>query len=216
MPSSVRPLAVSVVAAAAFAFADVGRAEERVCVEEVADVCLKYELRASPSPSPAANAEAALGLDRGARRQVQRKLAGAGHYSGAIDGVFGRGTRAAIRNWQASRGKISTGYLTSEDIAVLSSSRPSETPASQDKGFYQGKPVVAIGVPDGSAYDLSPDQWLRFDRPSGYCTVWKSRNSEIEYKGETGFTYMRARSTDLRVRITRIKKGEFVWGYRCS
>ena len=55
--------------------------------------------------------EAALGLDREARRRVQQGLAAAGFSPGPADGVFGPGTRAAIRRWQTSRGASGTAYL---------------------------------------------------------------------------------------------------------
>ena len=49
--------------------------------------------------------EAALGLDRAMRRRAQQGLAAAAFSPGPADGVFGSGTRAAIRRWQASRGR---------------------------------------------------------------------------------------------------------------
>ena len=55
--------------------------------------------------------EAALVPDRTARRRVQQRLAAAGFSPGPADGVFGPGTRSAIRRWQASRGTAATGYL---------------------------------------------------------------------------------------------------------
>ena len=64
-------------------------------------------------------AEAALGLDRPARRLIQQGLAAAGFSPGPADGVFGRGTRAAIRSWQASRGAAATGYLDAAGATAL-------------------------------------------------------------------------------------------------
>ena len=58
-----------------------------------------------------ATVEAALELDREARRLVQRGLAAAGLDPGPPDGVFGPATRAAIRAWQRSRGGVPSGYL---------------------------------------------------------------------------------------------------------
>ena len=55
--------------------------------------------------------EAALGLDRAARRRIQQRLAAAGFSPGPADGVFGPATRAAIRGWQAVLGTVVTGYL---------------------------------------------------------------------------------------------------------
>ena len=55
--------------------------------------------------------EETLGLDRTARRQIQEGLRSAGFDPGGADGLFGPRTRAAIRNWQLSRGGRATGYL---------------------------------------------------------------------------------------------------------
>ena len=63
--------------------------------------------------------ETALGLDRAARRQVQQGLAAAGFSPGPVDAVFGPGTRAAIRRWQASRGAVATVYLDAAGARAL-------------------------------------------------------------------------------------------------
>ena len=55
--------------------------------------------------------EEGLALDRAARRQIQLGLRSAGFDPGGADGLFGPRTRAAIRNWQSSRGGRQTGYL---------------------------------------------------------------------------------------------------------
>lgn len=66
-----------------------------------------------------AAAEAALGLDRNDRRRVQQDLTSLGHDTRGIDGVFGPGTRAAIRAWQAEAGYPPTGYLTGAEVEAL-------------------------------------------------------------------------------------------------
>ena len=65
---------------------------------------------AVPEDHPAA-VEAALGLDREARRAIQRGLLAEGVDPGVVDGLFGPNTRGAIRQWQAERGALVTGYL---------------------------------------------------------------------------------------------------------
>ena len=40
-------------------------------------------------------------------------------YKSTIDGDFGKGTRAAISNWQISIDKDGTGYLTKKQIKLL-------------------------------------------------------------------------------------------------
>ena len=63
--------------------------------------------------------EEGLGLDRGARQQIQRGLESAGFDPGGADGLFGPRTRAAIRRWQTSRGSRATGYLDGASVAAL-------------------------------------------------------------------------------------------------
>ncbi len=69
--------------------------------------------------SDAAVVEAALGLDRAERRRVQQGLTAAGFNPGLADGLFGEGTRSALRGWQASRGEAATGYLDAESAKTL-------------------------------------------------------------------------------------------------
>ena len=71
-----------------------------------------------PVLSPAA-AEEALGLSRAARRVIQEGLLAAGFDPGVADGLFGAGTRAALREWQAARGAGATGYLDAAAAAAL-------------------------------------------------------------------------------------------------
>ena len=72
-----------------------------------------------PAVAEAAAAEAALGLDRRARRMIQEGLAPGGFDLGGADGVFGPGTRAALRAWQRERKEAATGYLTRASAAEL-------------------------------------------------------------------------------------------------
>lgn len=67
----------------------------------------------------ARTAEAALGLTRADRREVQRWLAALGHYEQGIDGIFGRGTRGAIAAWQERAGVVPTGYLDRAGLARM-------------------------------------------------------------------------------------------------
>jgi len=55
--------------------------------------------------------EAALGLSRNERRAIQRDLSILGYDPRGIDGIFGRGTRAAIRAWQGANSVATTGFL---------------------------------------------------------------------------------------------------------
>jgi peptidoglycan hydrolase-like protein with peptidoglycan-binding domain len=73
---------------------------------------------ADPAAEQAA-AEAALGLDADGRREVQRFLTILGFDTRGIDGIFGRGTRGAIRAWQQANGFEATGFLTARQLLLL-------------------------------------------------------------------------------------------------
>ncbi len=73
--------------------------------------------RDSETPRAARASEARL--TREERMELQRALQWAGHYKGGIDGAFGRGTRAAMRAWQAQKGLPATGILTTAQRRAL-------------------------------------------------------------------------------------------------
>jgi peptidoglycan hydrolase-like protein with peptidoglycan-binding domain len=53
------------------------------------------------------------------RRQIQEALRRLDYYRGPVDGVLGRGTRAAIRRFQQRIGAQTTGRLTAEQANLL-------------------------------------------------------------------------------------------------
>lgn len=63
--------------------------------------------------------EAALNLTRDERRAIQRDLTILGYEPRGIDGVFGAGTRAALRLWQANNRFDSSGFLNREQILSM-------------------------------------------------------------------------------------------------
>jgi peptidoglycan hydrolase-like protein with peptidoglycan-binding domain len=65
--------------------------------------------------------EAALNLSRDERRAIQRDLTLLGRDTRGIDGIFGPGTRGAIRNWQRANAVPDTGYLDRDQIFQLAS-----------------------------------------------------------------------------------------------
>jgi peptidoglycan hydrolase-like protein with peptidoglycan-binding domain len=72
-----------------------------------------------PQISKAEQVEQGLNLTRSDRRNVQRDLALLGFDPGGIDGIFGRGTRAAIADWQRDSGVRESGYLNLQQIRLL-------------------------------------------------------------------------------------------------
>lgn len=78
---------------------------------------------AAPAPAAAAPAAPAMpdeaAMSEADRRRVQAALAQRGLYRGSADGLFGAGTRAAIRRFQAEIGADATGTLTSAQATRL-------------------------------------------------------------------------------------------------
>ncbi|SPJ23396.1 peptidoglycan-binding domain-containing protein [Palleronia abyssalis] len=95
--------------------------------------------RQSQSPEEQlASAEEALGLGRDARQAVQRDLSVLGYDTRGIDGIFGSGTRGAIRGWQQSRGFEPTGYLTQAQVDALDAqgAERREAQRAQDEALW--------------------------------------------------------------------------------
>ncbi len=63
--------------------------------------------------------EVPLSLEQ--RQAAQRALNSLGFKAGAVDGVIGAGTRAAIRNWQRARSLPADGYLSPGMVVLLES-----------------------------------------------------------------------------------------------
>ena len=73
----------------------------------------------APPAQSAEETEAALGLTRAERKLVQRSLAALEFDVGVADGMFGRRTRAAIVDYQKSKGLVASGYLDAEITRTL-------------------------------------------------------------------------------------------------
>src|SRR5437868_6789139 len=73
-----------------------------------------------------------LGLDKGQRRDVQRRLTGLG-FDTKVSGKFDEATRSVIRRWQAARNYPSTGYLNQLQHKALLSEIVSTRVASSDE-----------------------------------------------------------------------------------
>jgi len=79
--------------------------------------------------------EAGLNLTRNERRAIQRNLTLLGFNTRGVDGIFGPGSRGAIRNWQQENGYAQTSFLTTEQINRLdaqASRRAAEIEAEEE------------------------------------------------------------------------------------
>ena len=78
-------------------------------------------------------AEDQIGLDRGQRRDVQRRLTALG-FDTRVNGKFDEQTRAVITRWQAARGYPRTGFLNTLQLKALQSEIVATRVASSDDG----------------------------------------------------------------------------------
>jgi uncharacterized caspase-like protein len=97
-----------------------------------------------------------IGLDKGQRRDVQRRLTGLG-FDTKVTGIFNESTRSVITRWQAARGYPKSGYLNklqhkallSEIVATTqASSSDDEKPARRRSGGGNGGHRSGGGGPD--------------------------------------------------------------------
>ena len=81
-----------------------------------------------------------ISLDKGQRRDVQRRLTGLG-FDTKVTGKFDDSTRAVIKRWQAARGYPSTGFLNKlQHMALLSEIvATTEAGASDDTGNHPSR-----------------------------------------------------------------------------
>ena len=87
----------------------------------LAAICAAFLVFAAPAQGLAEDF-----LSKNDRRLVQQSLTQSGYNTRGVDGVFGKGTRRAIRDWQATNGYRSTGRLTEAQFnAIIGSSRAS-------------------------------------------------------------------------------------------
>lgn len=75
------------------------------------------EIIDTETPQQARASERALSLD--VKKQLQVALREQGFYSGAIDGIYGRGTRGSMSRWQEANGLEPTGVLTTVQREAL-------------------------------------------------------------------------------------------------
>ncbi|MCG2628321.1 caspase family protein [Bradyrhizobium sp. WYCCWR 13023] len=90
-----------------------------------------------------------IGLDKGQRRDVQRRLTGLG-FDTKVTGAFSDETRSVLKRWQAARGYPSTGFLNKlQHKALLSEIVATTTTASEDspKPTRRAAPAQAQSAP---------------------------------------------------------------------
>lgn len=106
-------------------------------------------------------------LDRDQRKDLQTALKWAGFYTSAIDGAYGRGTRASMRAWQNANNADPTGVLTTTQRATLLASYNAVLDGMDLTLFRDDASGIEMLVPTGVvAFTEYEPPFVRFD-PKG-------------------------------------------------
>ncbi len=106
-------------------------------------------------------------LTRDEKRELQVALQWAGFYRAAIDGAYGRGTRAAMRQWQTANNHEATGILTSGQRVELLAAYNSILEGMDLQLVRDDAAGIEIQIPTGVvAFSEYEPPFARFD-PKG-------------------------------------------------
>jgi outer membrane protein assembly factor BamD (BamD/ComL family) len=154
--------------------------------------------------------ESALGLSRNQKRDIQRDLAVLSYYTNAIDGLFGPGSRGAIRGWQQANGLPVTGYLDASQIQRLSDQgdvRRAQVQA-QDRAYWQqtgggnneaGMRAYLDRYPHGEFAELARERIAAMEEA-------RAEQADSDYWNQTGRGIDEA---GLRAYLQRYPNGQF-------
>jgi S1-C subfamily serine protease len=106
-------------------------------------------------------------LIRQEREALQIALQWAGYYNAAIDGAFGRGTRASMSDWQAANGYETTGVLTTAQRAELFRQYNAVLEGMDIQSVRDTQAGISIDLPLGAvAFDRYDSPFAHFE-PTG-------------------------------------------------
>lgn len=143
----------------------------------------------SPGDLTAAQVEARLGITVAQRVSIQRELTRLGHPTYGADGVWGRNTRSAISSWQRDRGDKVSGYVTEEQLRLLSRGTavtpPTEDPSSDSLTAVQTEAALRLSRAQRIAiqrqltaigYDAGVADGLWGSRTRAAISAWQRAN----------------------------------------
>ena len=120
-------------------------------------------------------------LDDAARLDLQRAMQWFGIYAGKIDGSFGKGTRAAMADWQGQNGHDQTGILTTAQRADLTAAWQGERAALGILTVTEKEAGITIDLPMGLVeFDGYEPPFVRYRAKgnSGYQVLLISRRGD--------------------------------------
>lgn len=120
-------------------------------------------------------------LEKADRLDIQRAMQFFGTYAGKIDGSFGKGTRAAMATWQATRGFAETGVLTTFQRATLLGDWKAETAALGLQTVTEEEAGIVIDLPMGLiTFDRYSPPFVTYSEKdgSGYQVLLISRQGD--------------------------------------
>ncbi len=102
-----------------------------------------------PDESPREARASESRLSRDEKKDLQSWLQWAGFYNSAIDGAFGRGTRASMSAWQAANGHETTGVLSTGQRAQLKAQYDAVLEGLDLRAFTSLEAGVEVLIPTG-------------------------------------------------------------------
>ena len=129
------------------------------------------------APQDPAASEAGLDLDRSTRRLIQQGLRNEGFDPGMPDGLFGPRTRAAIREWQQSRGASPTGYVTGAEAELLRTAAMPPRAAADSSPPPHAEPAVEPGASSVAAPPASTAEAASNPAPTILATEADPQNA---------------------------------------
>ncbi len=131
------------------------------------------------APQDPAASEAGLDLDRSTRRLIQQGLRNEGFAPGMPDGLFGPRTRAAIREWQQSRGASPTGYVTGAEAELLRTAAMPPPAAADSSPPPPAEPAVEPGASSVAAPPASTAEAASNPAPTAVSTEADPQNAAV-------------------------------------
>ena len=83
--------------------------------------------RPAQAQASSASVEAAIGLTRAQRVEIQQQLTSLGYPNGVADGLWGSNTRGSIKRWQTANKLSPTGYVTAQEVRLIQDQAGSKT-----------------------------------------------------------------------------------------